>query len=94
MARGIDVEREVEVDRAAARLLGVQVDLPQLAERVRLDEVTLVVDVEPVVDGLALEVGDETRHVDDCHGGRLPSTLAQCADARPLSRLAVAPGSR
>ena len=28
----VDVEREVEVDRAGARLLGVQVDLPELAK--------------------------------------------------------------
>jgi hypothetical protein len=28
---------------------------------------TLVVDVEPVIDGLALEIGDEPRYVDDCH---------------------------
>ena len=47
---GVDLEREVQVERAAARLLGVQVDLPRLAQRVRLDEVPLVVDVEPVVD--------------------------------------------
>ena len=65
----VDVEREVQVDRPAARLLGVQVDLPQLAQRVGLDEVPLVVDVEPVVDRLALEVGDESRDVDDCHAG-------------------------
>ena len=65
----VDVEREVQVDRPAARLLGVQVDLPQLAQRVGLDEVPLVVDVEPVVDRLALEVGDEAGDVDDCHAG-------------------------
>ena len=32
-----------------------------------LDEVALVVDVEPVVDGVVLEVGDEPRDVDDGH---------------------------
>ena len=51
----IDVERQVQVDRAAARLLRVQVDLPQLAQRVGLDEVPLVVDVEAVIDRLALQ---------------------------------------
>ncbi len=34
---------------------------------------TLVVHVEPVVDRLALEVGDEPRNVDDCHALTLPS---------------------
>jgi hypothetical protein len=29
--------------------------------------VALVVDVEPVVDRLALQVGDEPGYVDDCH---------------------------
>ena len=63
----VDVEREVEVDRAAARLLGMEVDLPQLAQRVGLDEMALVVDVEAVVDRLTLHVGDESCDVDDCH---------------------------
>jgi hypothetical protein len=31
--------------------------------------VPLVVHVEPVVDGLAFEVGDESRDVDHCHAG-------------------------
>ncbi len=66
-ARGIDLEREVQVDRTVARLLGVEVDLPQLAQRVRLDEVPLVVHVEPVVDGVALQFGDESGDIDDCH---------------------------
>ena len=42
----VDLEREVEVDRALAPLFGVQVDLPRLAQRVALDEVPLVVHVE------------------------------------------------
>ena len=65
----VDVEREVEVDRTAARLLGVQVDLPQLAQRVGLDEVAFIVDVEAVVDRLALQVRHESCYVDDCHTG-------------------------
>ena len=64
---GVDLERQVEVDRALAGLLGVEVDLPGLAERVGLDEVALVVDVEAVVDGVVLEVGHEPGHVDDGH---------------------------
>ena len=70
---GVDVEREVEVDGALAGLLGVEVDLPGLAERVRLDEVALVVDVEAVPDGMVLQVGHEPGHVDDRHAVPLSS---------------------
>ena len=63
----IDLEREVEVDGAVAGFLGVKVDLPQLAQRVGLDEVALVVHVEAVVDRMALQVGDESCDIDDSH---------------------------
>src|SRR5205807_6670517 len=53
-----DLEGEVEVEGPAAPLLWMQVDLPDLTQRVRLDEVALVVDVEAVVDGVVLELGD------------------------------------
>ena len=66
-ARGSTSSDEVEVERPAARLLRVEVDLPRLAQGVGLDEVPLVVHVEPVVDGVVLEVGDEAGHVDDGH---------------------------
>ena len=79
---GVDVERQVQVDRSAARLLGVQVDLPQLAQRVGLDEVPLVVDVEPVIDRLALEVGDEAGDVNDRHRHPLRAGTFRCARAR------------
>ena len=70
---GIDLEGEVEVERSAAGLLGVQVDLPGLPERVRLDEVALVVHVEAVVDGVVLQVSDEPGDVDGGHGAQ-PAT--------------------
>jgi hypothetical protein len=60
----------VQVDRAVARLLGVQIDFPQLAKRVRLDEMALVVDMESMVHGVALELCDESSDIDDCHGRR------------------------
>ena len=70
----VDLEREMQVDGAVARLFRVEIDLPQLTERVGLDEVALVVDVEPVVDGLTLHIGHETCYVDHCHAFRtLPS---------------------
>ena len=63
----IDLEGQVEVERPSAALLGVQVDLPRLAQRVGLDEMALVVDVEAVVDRMVLQVGDIPRDVDDGH---------------------------
>ena len=64
----LDLETYVQVDGAAARFFRVQVDFPQLAERVRLHEVALVMNVEPVVHCVALQVGHEARNVDDRHG--------------------------
>ena len=63
----IDLEREVQVDRAFAPLFGMEVDLPRLAQRVALDEVPLVVHVEAVLDRVVLEIGYESGDVDDCH---------------------------
>jgi myo-inositol-1(or 4)-monophosphatase len=64
---GIDLEREVKVQRTATALLGMELDLPHLSEGVGLDEVPFVVDVEPMVDGVVFEVGHVPGHVDDCH---------------------------
>jgi hypothetical protein len=57
----------MKIDRSGTCLLGVEINLPELAQRIGLDEVSLVVHMEPAVDGLALHVGDEPGHVDDCH---------------------------
>jgi hypothetical protein len=77
----VDLEGEVEVDRAVAGLLRVQVDLPRLAEGVGLDVVALVMDVKAVVDGMILEVGDEASHIDDGH----PALLVDgCRPSLPL----------
>ena len=56
----------MEVEGAAASLLGVQVDLPHLAQGVGLDEVALVVDVEAVVDRVVLQLGHIAGYVDCC----------------------------
>src|ERR1700722_9826253 len=64
---GIHLESQVEVERAAAALLGVQVDLPCLAERVRLDEVPLVMDMKSMVDGVVLQVCHVSRDIYYCH---------------------------
>jgi len=63
----VHVESEVQVEGPPAPLLGVQVDLPNLAQRVGLDEVPLVVHVEPVVDGVVLQVGDVAGDIDGSH---------------------------
>jgi hypothetical protein len=65
---GIDLEGEVEVQRSAAALLGVEVDLPHLPQRIGLDEVALVMDVERVVHSVVLELGHVSGDVDYCHG--------------------------
>ena len=99
----VDLERQVEVDGALAALLGVEVDLPVLAQRVALDEVPLVVHVEPVLDRVVLEVGHEPGDVDDCHrlqslqrarrpGGRRPGYGTRGPGAR--ARASRRPSSR
>jgi hypothetical protein len=66
----IDFESEMEVERSAATLFGMEVHLPDLSERVGLDEVSLVVDVESVVDRVVLEVGHVAGNVNSRHIGR------------------------
>ena len=56
-----------EVERSAAPVFGVELHFPDLAERVGLDEVPLVVHVESVVDGMILQVGDVPRDVNGSH---------------------------
>ena len=64
---GVDVEGEVQVEGAAAALLGMQVDLPDLAQGIRLHEVPLVVHVESVVHRVVLQVCDVAGDIDGCH---------------------------
>ena len=76
----------MQVEGTAAGLLGMEVDLPRLAKRVGLDEVTLVVHVEPVVDGMVLEVGDEHGDIDGCHA--VQTARKGCLSARlPVVRV-------
>ena len=63
----LDLQREVEVEGSVAALLGMEVDLPYLTQRVRLHEVSFVVHVEAVVDGVVLELGDVAGDVDGGH---------------------------
>jgi hypothetical protein len=63
----INVEFDVQVDRSATTVLGMQINLPRLAKRVCLDEMTLVVDVESVRHRMVLKVCDETSDVNCGH---------------------------
>ena len=46
----------------------MQVDLPDLTQGVGLDEVSLVMHVEPMVHGVVFELGYVAGDVDGCHG--------------------------
>ena len=48
-------------------MFGMQVDLEGLAHRVGFDEVALIMHVETVMGCMILQVGDETRDIDDRH---------------------------
>ena len=68
----VDFDGYVEVQWTIARPVGVQVDFPRLAVRVGLDEVAFVVNMEPVLGDVVLEIGDEPLEIDDGHGISLP----------------------
>lgn len=72
----IDLEGEVKIDGAVAGLFGMEIDLPHLPQRIRLDEVPLIVDVESVVHGVTLEMRHETGHIDERHG----TSRSDCSD--------------
>jgi myo-inositol-1(or 4)-monophosphatase len=63
----IDFEGQVEVEGATAPVFGVELHLPDLAERVGLDEMALVVHMEAMVNRVILEIGHVPGHIDDCH---------------------------
>jgi hypothetical protein len=71
---GIDIEGEVEVEWATAPIFWVEVDFPDLTERVGLDEMTFVVYVKPMIDRVILELGDIPGNIDSGHASRLVGT--------------------
>jgi hypothetical protein len=56
----------MEIERSAARIFRMKVDLPRLTERVGLHEMALVVNVKTMLDGVVLQVCDKAGDV-DCH---------------------------
>ena len=62
----------MQVDRAVTGLFRMEIDFPELTQGVGLDEMPFVVNVEAMVDGMALHVGHEARDVDHCHEATLP----------------------
>ena len=57
----------MEVDRPGACLFGVKINFPKLAERIGFDKVPFVVNMETIIDCLALQVGNKSGDIDDCH---------------------------
>ena len=68
----VDFEAEMQIDRAVACFFRVHIDFPQLTQRISLDEVTFVVHVETMVNGMALQVCDKACYVDNSHEATLP----------------------
>ena len=64
---GVDVELDVKVNGTTAAVFGMKVYLPGLAQGVGLNEVALVMYVEPVGHGVVFEVGHEAGDVDSGH---------------------------
>ena len=59
----------MQVDGSAARFFGVQVYFPELAKRVGLNEMALVVHVKAMVNRVTLHIGDETGNIDNSQVG-------------------------
>ena len=64
---GIDIQGQVKIQWSAAPLLGMKVDFPHLAQGVCLYKVSLVVDMEAMVDRVVLQVRHVTGDVNGCH---------------------------
>jgi hypothetical protein len=53
----------MKIDRPTAPRLGVEIDLPRLTQRICLDYVSFVVDVEPVFHGVLFQIRYESGNV-------------------------------
>jgi myo-inositol-1(or 4)-monophosphatase len=63
----VHLEGQMKVEGSPAPVFGMELYLPDLAERVGLDEVTFVVHVKAMIDRMILEVRYISGYVDDCH---------------------------
>jgi len=61
-------EGQVKIEWASTSFFGVQIHLPHLAKRISLNEMSLVVDVEAVVDSMIFEICNISGNIDDSHG--------------------------
>jgi hypothetical protein len=69
----------MQVEGAVARVLGMEVHLPRLAQRVGLHEMALVVDMEAVVYGMVLEFRHVPSDIDYGHWLNLPANAGPFA---------------
>lgn len=74
----VDLQRQVQVERSTARLLGVQIHLPRLSHGVALHEMPFVMHVEAVTGRVILEVCDESGDIDDSQGDKPATSGAVC----------------
>ena len=57
----------MEIERTTTRLLGVQLNLPVLTQRIRLDKMSFGVDVKTMFDCVGFEVGNEAGDINSGH---------------------------
>jgi hypothetical protein len=62
----------MKVDGAVASLFWMQVNFPQLAKGIGLNEVSFIVNMESMVHRMALEVCNEPGYINHGHAGTLP----------------------
>jgi hypothetical protein len=68
----VNLEAHMKVNGASAGFFGVQIYFPQLAQGVSLNKVTLIVDMETMIDSVTLEIADKACYVNNCHAMTLP----------------------
>jgi hypothetical protein len=66
----------MEVYGACACLLGMQINFPQLAKGIGLNEVSLIMNVKSMIYRMALEVTHKAGYVNNCHARTLPFDCA------------------
>ena len=62
----------MQIEWAAAGILWVEIYFPCLAQAVGLHKVPLIMDMESMIGGMILQVGDKAGDVDDGHVVKAP----------------------